>query len=303
MLISTQDTYLHSWGSILVQDVIIPLRGRRLSSRLHLRLLRWSSILVAVFAFIFAAFYKPSEFVQMYFAITGAVISGLGPAIVLGLYWKKGSSLGAWYAVAIGSGLSVIFLVLRQIETHVGVSAEMQMSAVWRAVCYINSWNSQYQWFLIMLTCLFFYVVFSLLSNQESVNMEKMLHRGVYDTSCDHQKAEDSVKNWWARLLAITDEFTFKDRLLAYALVIWNLTWVVLFVVITIWYFLIENLSNEWWKSFWWYWILFQIFVGFGATVWFTVGGIKDIGKVLKRLEQKERNVLDDGFVQDDSEC
>jgi len=47
------------------------------------------------FSVVFAAFYKPREYIQMYFAITGAIFSGLGCAIIGGLYWRYGGTLAA----------------------------------------------------------------------------------------------------------------------------------------------------------------------------------------------------------------
>ncbi|MHC4903140.1 MAG: sodium:solute symporter family transporter, partial [Planctomycetota bacterium] len=74
--ISTHDTYLHSWGSIFVQDVILPFRRRPLSPRQHLWLLRLSILGVAVFIFLFSLLIKPTQFIAMFFAITGAVFVG-----------------------------------------------------------------------------------------------------------------------------------------------------------------------------------------------------------------------------------
>jgi Na+/proline symporter len=48
--ISTNDTYLHSWAAIFVQDVVLPFRKRPLSTKAHLRLLRSAVFGVAVFA-------------------------------------------------------------------------------------------------------------------------------------------------------------------------------------------------------------------------------------------------------------
>src|SRR5262249_40309795 len=54
---STHNTYLHSWGSIFIQDVVMPLYNRPLSQRQHLLLLRASILLVAVIIFLFSLFF------------------------------------------------------------------------------------------------------------------------------------------------------------------------------------------------------------------------------------------------------
>ena len=50
-MLSTDNTYMHSWGSIFIQDVIMPFRKKPFSPKPHLRLLRPSIVLVGLFAF------------------------------------------------------------------------------------------------------------------------------------------------------------------------------------------------------------------------------------------------------------
>ncbi|MHC5012203.1 MAG: sodium:solute symporter family protein, partial [Planctomycetota bacterium] len=59
--ITTNDSYLHSWGSIFIQDVVMPLRKKPLSPDAHLRFLRWSIVGVALFIFCFSLIYRESE--------------------------------------------------------------------------------------------------------------------------------------------------------------------------------------------------------------------------------------------------
>ena len=81
--VSTDDTYLHSWGSIFVQDVIMPFRNRPLSRRAHLCLLRVAIFGVAVFAFVFSLVFPLSEYIFMYFQITGAIYLGGAGAVII----------------------------------------------------------------------------------------------------------------------------------------------------------------------------------------------------------------------------
>ena len=79
--ISTHNTYLHSWGSIFTQDVVLPVLGcaRRAAraQRAHIWLLRLAIVGVAVFAFCYSAFfYDPTQPIMLYLAITGAIFLG-----------------------------------------------------------------------------------------------------------------------------------------------------------------------------------------------------------------------------------
>ncbi|MDD3155508.1 MAG: hypothetical protein PHS41_11635, partial [Victivallaceae bacterium] len=53
-MLSTDTTYIHRWGSILVQDVILPIYGKKVSQRVHLLLLRGALLFVAAFALCFS---------------------------------------------------------------------------------------------------------------------------------------------------------------------------------------------------------------------------------------------------------
>ena len=61
--ISTHDTYLHSWATILVQDVIMPFREKPFDKDTHLKVLRYAILGVAVFIFFFSLLFQqnPSD--------------------------------------------------------------------------------------------------------------------------------------------------------------------------------------------------------------------------------------------------
>ena len=65
--VSTDDTYLHSWGSIFIQDVVMPFRKNKLAPEQHVKWLRRSAIGTAVVAFFFSLFFPLREYIFMYF--------------------------------------------------------------------------------------------------------------------------------------------------------------------------------------------------------------------------------------------
>lgn len=119
MAVTTDDTYLLSWGSIFIQDVILPFRKTPLSPGAHLRLLRWSITGVAIFAYLFSLLFRQTQYIFMFFAITGALFTaGAGSAIIGGLYWKQGTTAGAWAAMLTGAVLSVSSIIIQQQPFH-----------------------------------------------------------------------------------------------------------------------------------------------------------------------------------------
>ena len=81
--ISTDDSNLHSWGSIFIQDVILPFRKKALSAKQHLRLLYISIVGVAVFAFLFSLFFPLHDYLFMFFLVTGTIYLGGSGAVIL----------------------------------------------------------------------------------------------------------------------------------------------------------------------------------------------------------------------------
>ena len=295
LLITTQDTYMHSWGSIFIQDVVMPFRKKPLTPKQHVNWLRWSIVGVAAFAFVFACLYKPTEFIQMYFAITGAIVSGLGCAIVGGLYWRYGGTAAAYVALSLGTVLSITRIVVHQYKT--AIAAIPDKGIILRFVDYQNNINSQVIWFWIMMICISSYVVLSLAARRKPFNLDRMLHRGEYDVQQEHKKASDSIRVTWLKVIGITEEFTRTDRLLALALVAWNAIWIVLFFGAAIYHFLVAEITMHWWTTFWMLWIYLQVIVGVFATIWFALGGLRDMRRVFARLATLQRDQQDDGMI------
>ena len=84
--ISSHQVCLHSWGSIFIQDVIIPFRKKPLDQKQHIFLLRISILFVALFVFIWSLLFKQTTHIFYYFAVTGTIyLGGSGAAIIGGL--------------------------------------------------------------------------------------------------------------------------------------------------------------------------------------------------------------------------
>lgn len=112
--ISTNDAYLLSWGSVLCNDVICPIRSKPYTPEEHIRALRWTIVGIAVFIFFFGVFYTPKESVLQFFYMTGAIFSGCGLITWFGLYWRRASAAGAWAALVLAVVLPVGWMLFRQ---------------------------------------------------------------------------------------------------------------------------------------------------------------------------------------------
>jgi SSS family solute:Na+ symporter len=100
--ISTVDSYMLSWASLIGNDCICAIRRKRLSSSKHVALLRWCSIGIAGFIFFFGCWYDPKQTILQYFYLTGVIFGACGLLTWFGLYWRRSSPAGAWACLVLG---------------------------------------------------------------------------------------------------------------------------------------------------------------------------------------------------------
>ncbi|MFZ4716716.1 MAG: sodium:solute symporter family protein [Chthoniobacterales bacterium] len=282
MIMACDTSYMHSWGSIFIQDVVLPLRRKHLDPASHIRWLRLAIIGVAIFAFLFSFFFHQTEYILMYFAITGAIfLGGAGSVIIGGLYWNRGTESAAWSSMIVGAVLSVAGIVIRQVNPEFPL-------------------NGQVLALIAALSAIITYISVSLLTCRDPHNMEKLLNRGAYAVDADGIALPEKqvFAGGWSRLIGVDELFSRGDRLQSYAIFGWSVFWFILFVGGTIW-----NFISPWPQSWWWNYVLIvhislPILVGLVTGIWFSIGGIRDLLRLFRRLKSKPADPNDDGEMQ-----
>ncbi|MCP5021400.1 MAG: sodium:solute symporter family protein [bacterium] len=100
---STHDTYLLCWASVLVEDVAAPLFEGELSQKTRLLLTRVFLVLIAGFLLIWSMWYELDQDLWDYMAASGAIyFTGAFTILLGGIYWKRSSTFGAWVALISG---------------------------------------------------------------------------------------------------------------------------------------------------------------------------------------------------------
>jgi SSS family solute:Na+ symporter len=100
---STYNTYIQAWSMVLAQDVLGPLMGPRLTSRLRIRLTQLFMLFVGLFLLVWGLWYPLGEHLWDYMAVTGAIyFTGAFAVLVAGLYWTRASRAGAYGAFLCG---------------------------------------------------------------------------------------------------------------------------------------------------------------------------------------------------------
>ncbi|MEM1209171.1 MAG: sodium:solute symporter [Planctomycetota bacterium] len=305
--ISTDSTYLHSWGAIFAQDVVSPIRENmgqaHLSPQRHLTLLRWSSVGVAVFAWCFSMIFPLQEYIFMYFQLTGAIFTGgAGAVLIGGLYWRRGATAGAWLAMGIGSALSVIGVLLINVVWPAAVPALQQ---AYPAVGWVRALPDEFYLdgvqysFSVALVSIAAYVVVSMLVRRRPIDFDRLFHRKQsLDPTPSEPDATSTRTPRWQRAVGITDEFTLGDKAiyaLKYALFGW--TFGAGFLMLVVLYFCGLMRTDDAWVRWWTICLVVNGIAGSLAVVWFLIGGFRDLYRLFVALSLIERDAKDDGRV------
>ena len=153
-----------------------------------------------------------------------------------------------------------------------------------------------------MIVTLTLYCVVSYVTYRKPFNLERMLHRGKYAIDGEKKLRQVwTVRAVFSNLIGITPEYTRGDKVIAWGLFGYSFLYMfgLAFFCVLIW-----NLISPW-KLAWWgtYFLVVQLAVplvlAIVTTVWFGVGGVKDLFRLFRDLRiRTEVNDLDNGAVE-----
>lgn len=136
---STHDSYLLCWSSVLTQDVVAPWFRKDLSSQVRLLLTRVFIVAIGIFILVWGLWYPLKQDLWDYMAISGAIYSiGGFTLLAFGLYWKRASRAGAYLALVTGFlaflGLSKVqelcAPMLAPIKTRFGIEGDISSAVI-----------------------------------------------------------------------------------------------------------------------------------------------------------------------------
>jgi Na+/proline symporter len=321
LMISTDASRMFNSSTVIMQDIIMPLRRTPLTPQQHIQWLRMCSVMVAVFFFLFSLYFVQLDYIRMFTTIMAGVwLGGAGPVMIFGLYSRFGNTTGAFASVIFGSGVSLGGMFLQRIwAQHAipfidrmgwteaadkflrAVSAPFSPYVEWHldpVKFPINSWELLG---IAMVGGLIAYVGGSLLTYRKPYNLERMLHRGKY--SIDGEKRLTSAWTWrsfMGKLIGITPEYTRGDRWIAWSVFAYTFVYQIglCFVVVVVWN-VIAPWPLEWWSHYFFInSVVIAGVIGVVSTVWFMIGGIIDTRRLFRDLDARLDNPLDDGRVE-----
>ncbi len=320
-MISTDTGRIFSAAQTFTQDVIIPFCPQGLSPKKHIFLLRLIAVGIAVF-FLFGSFFMAQlDYINMFVSLMCMMwLGGCGPVLIFGLYSRLGNSIGAFASLISGMVLAVVNILIQRnwadfvypwlVEQgwadRVGVfletiSGPLDPYVVWKMDPVKFPINAYETYLLTMFITLLIYVVVSALTQREPFNLDRMLHRGIYNTDGENKTRERwTWQNLYSKLIGITPEYTFGDRCLAWGLFFYSFIYQFLFAFVFV---IIWNIFSpwpiEWWSSYFYITtLLVPAILSVVSMFWFGIGSTIDIFRLFRDLRSRIVDDLDNGQVE-----
>jgi len=319
MMLSTDDSRLFSSSMTIAQDCILPFMKKGIAPEKHILIIRLTALGCGIFWFFTSFFMAQLDYVNMFVTIMCSLWVGAGPMIIFGLYSRFGNTTGAFASLLSGMILALGFIFLQRnwadvcypfLEEHGYVemvaafletcSAPFEPLIVWRMSAHKFPINSMEINFIIMIFCLAAFLIGSWVTYKKPFNLDRILHRGIYDTDGDKpEKFKWSFRNVCKSLLGITPEFTTGDKVISWSIFIYTFIFkfVICFVLVLIW-----NIFSPWHPDWWGHYfyitaLLIPCIAAFITTFWFIIGGIIDMRRLFRDLNARVNDPLDNGQV------
>jgi len=121
---SVNSSYLLGWSSIIAQDIVLPLRREPLTPRAQVLLNRAANIFVSLFVLFWGLWYTLPGPTYFYLNITATIfLGGTLAAVIGGLFWRRASTLGGYFALILGAAGAVAFFFFHVSTSYSGLGS------------------------------------------------------------------------------------------------------------------------------------------------------------------------------------
>ena len=338
MVLSTDDTRIFDLASTWTQDFALTFFKTPPSPRAHLRLFKCVACLVGICFWAGSCFLSQLDYISMFVSIAAAIwTAGAGAVVTFGLYWRRGTTAGAWTALIAGGGLSALGMAVQRgwaSTVYPFLAAHGWDAAVRRALEAASSpfipwidwrvpdalWpvkfpvNSGEIYFIAAASAVLLYVLVSLLTCRTPFDLARMLHRehsgenddaahcGEAASSLPAERAPSFAKRLMAQLVNITPDYTRGDRIVTWIVFGYSIVYkfLIAFVMAAVLGRALHWGAGQWGDYFFVVSIVVPAVVGLVTVVWFGIGTVRDLRRLFRDLEIRVRDDSDNGFVAKD---
>jgi solute:Na+ symporter, SSS family len=121
---STDSSYMLSWGSVIYNDIMAPFRKRPWTDRKAILWNRCIVGLIGVYLLIFGLFYKLEGNVWSFMLLTGSIyLSSMSVLLIACCYWSRANNWGALGAIILGAAVPVVHLTMEKVPSLKGYAS------------------------------------------------------------------------------------------------------------------------------------------------------------------------------------
>ena len=265
--LSTHTSYLLAWGGMLIQDVVLPIHGKKLEPKQHMMWIRVSIVFVAIFIFLFSAIYPLNDNIWMFLDLTaGLYLAGCSIILLGGLYFRRGTTAAAFVSMITGVVLTFLGFFYRLNNP--------------------DFLNGTILSFYITGICLAVYFIVSFVTKDPSINYDVLLNRRPEEI-----EARKNLK-WYQ----FGPEVPQGDRILISALFAGVFVFIGAFIGMWI-YNSSHEIPSQTWMSFWKKYVYVMFWLGAAFMVWVITGGFRNLYQMFSNIKSQQIDEADDGTV------
>jgi SSS family solute:Na+ symporter len=113
---STDSSYMLTWGSVIYNDIMAPFRKTRWSEK---RGLFWNRSIIAfigIFLLLYGLWYPLKGDLWTYLGVTGTIyLASISVLLIACCYWRRANSWGAGAAIFVSAVIPISYLVMEQV--------------------------------------------------------------------------------------------------------------------------------------------------------------------------------------------
>jgi SSS family solute:Na+ symporter len=123
---STDSSYMLTWGSVIYNDIMAPFRKTRWSEQ---KGLLWNRCIVAgigVFLLLYGLWYPLKGDLWTYLGVTGTIyLASMSVLLIACCYWRRANNWGAAASIIVSAVIPVTYLVLEQLPGTAGLAKQI----------------------------------------------------------------------------------------------------------------------------------------------------------------------------------
>jgi SSS family solute:Na+ symporter len=133
---STDSSYMLSWGSVIYNDILAPFRKGKWSEKKGLFWNRTIVALIGLFLLFYGLWYPLEGDVWTYLGITGTIyLASISVILIACCYWKRANSWGAVGSIFFAAFIPITYLVLEKTQPETAKAIGAYTSGIAAYVC------------------------------------------------------------------------------------------------------------------------------------------------------------------------